>query len=63
MIINLSKVTASDVQGRIFCLQSMLPNYAVKEESDPLIIYKLTSDPDTMYMHQSTKQPDHQELS
>ena len=35
----------------------MLPNYAGKAETDPLMIYKATSDPDTMYMHQLMKQP------
>ena len=39
-----------------------LPNYAGKAEPYPLMIYKSTSDPDTMYMHQEMKQKDYQEL-
>ena len=62
MIRELSKVTASDAQGKIFCLQAMLANYADKTEPDPLMIYRMTSDPDTMYMHQAMKQPSYQEF-
>ena len=36
----------------------MFPKYAGLPEEDPLIIYKSTSDPDTMYMHESIKDPD-----
>ena len=32
MITQLSKVTASDVQGKIFCLKAMFPDYDGKEE-------------------------------
>ena len=58
MMAELSKATAGDVEGELFCLQAMFPNYAGLPEEDPLMIYKATSDPDTMYMHQAMKQPD-----
>ena len=61
-ITELSKVTASDVQGEIFCLQAMFQNYAGKAEPISLMIYKATSDPDIMFMHQAEKQLDSQEL-
>ena len=61
-ITELSKVTASDIQGGIFCLKDMFPKYARKSEPDPLMIYKSNSDPDTMYIHQSMKQTDYQEF-
>ena len=60
MTTELLKVTSTDVQGKIFYLKAMFPNYAVKAEPDPLMIYKTTSDPDTIYMYQLTKQPDSQ---
>ena len=59
MITELSKVTTSDVLGKIFYLQAMLPNYAGKEKPYPLIIYIMTSDPDTMYMYQAIKHWDY----
>ena len=62
IIKDLSKVTASDVQGKIFCLKAMLPNYAGKVEPYQLVIYKVTLDPDTMYMHQSMNQLNSQEF-
>ena len=62
MTTELSKATASDVQGEIFCQQYMFPNYTGKEEPYPLMIYKSIQDNNTMYMHQATKQLDSQEL-
>ena len=57
MMSELSKATSDDVQGDIFFLQEIFPNYAVLLEEDPFIIYKATSVPDTMYMHESMKDP------
>ena len=54
----LSKSTADGVQGEIFCLQEMLPNYDGLLEEDTLSIYKATLDPDTIYIHESMKYPD-----
>eukprot|EP00980_Cylindrotheca_fusiformis_P026809 scaffold17563_cov81-Cylindrotheca_fusiformis.AAC.1 len=47
MMAELSRATAGDVQGEIFCYQAMFPNYAGLPEEDPISIYKATSDPDT----------------
>jgi len=58
LLAELSMATASDVEGEIFCLEAMFPNYAGLPEQDPLSIYKATSDPDTMYMHEAMKEPD-----
>ena len=54
--------TADNIPGEIFCLQAMFPNYAGQPEGDPLQVFKATSDPDTMYMHQAMKQPDSKEF-
>jgi hypothetical protein len=54
----LSKATADDIEGEIYCLQAMFPNYAGLPEDDPLKIFKATSDPDTMYHHEAMKEPD-----
>ena len=40
----------------------MFPNYAGKAEPHSLIIYKATSDPDIIYMHQAMKKTDPQEF-
>ena len=40
----------------------MFPNYTSKAKPDPLMIYKATSDDDTVYMYQAMKQPDYQEF-
>jgi hypothetical protein len=53
--------TAADIEGEIFCLQSMYP----KDDSalqDPLQAYKATTDPDTMYLHEAMKAPDRKEF-
>jgi len=58
MMAELSKATAGDIQGEIFVLQAMFPNYAGLPELDPLQVFKATADPDTMYHHQAMKEPD-----
>ncbi|CAJ1959006.1 unnamed protein product [Cylindrotheca closterium] len=58
----LSRATVHDVEGEIFCLQAMFPNYAGEMEQDPLSIYKATSDPDTMYMHEAMREKDAHEF-
>ena len=58
MMSELSKSTDVDVQGDMFCLQSMFPNYAGLPEEDHLSIYKATSDNYTMYMHEVMKESD-----
>ena len=58
----LSTSTADDIQGEILCHQTMFPNYAGLPEEDPLSIYKATSYPDTMYMHEAMKELDTIEL-
>ena len=58
MMAELSQVTAENIEGEIYCLEAISPNYAGQPELDPLQIYKATSDPDTMYMHEAMKEPD-----
>jgi hypothetical protein len=49
-------MTTQDIEGEIFCLRAMYPQTELKE--DPLMAYKASADPDTMYMHQAVKEPD-----
>ncbi len=49
-------MTTQDIEGEIFCLQAMYP--IPETEEDPLMAYKASADPDTMYMHQAVKEPD-----
>ena len=51
----LSNATVNDIDGELFCFQAMFPNYAGEPEQDPLTVFKATSDPDTMYMHEAMK--------
>lgn len=50
----------SSVEGEIFCYETLYPDHETFE--DPLMAYKATSDPDTMYMHQALKQHDRAEF-
>ena len=48
-----------DVRGEIFVLQAMFPSSCLEQPAeDPLLAFKATSDPDTMYMHQAQKEQD-----
>jgi hypothetical protein len=58
MMVELSKATAGEIEGEIMCFSAMFPNYAGLPEQDPLMIYKASADPDTMYMHEALKQHD-----
>ncbi|GAX15565.1 hypothetical protein FisN_3Hu032 [Fistulifera solaris] len=51
------QIRDQQIQGEIFSFQAMFP----EEEEDtghPLLAFKATSDPDTMYLHQAMKEPD-----
>ena len=50
------------VQGEIFCESAMFPRNDIALQQDPLVLYKATADPDTMYLHQAMKQPDKKEF-
>jgi hypothetical protein len=50
-------LTAKGIEGKIFCLKAMFP-VRVTDNEHPLMAYKATSDPDTMYLHQAMKEHD-----
>jgi hypothetical protein len=58
MTTEISQATSGDVEGEIFCLQAICPGNLLDEMQDPIMAYKATSDPDTMYLHQAMKEPD-----
>ena len=62
MTAELSNATADDIEGEIFCFEAMFPNYAGEPEQDPLKVYKATTDPDTMYMHEAMREKDANEF-
>ena len=62
MTAELSNATVNDIEGEIFCFEAMFPNYAGEPEQDPLQVFKATSDPDTMYMHEAMRQKDANEF-
>jgi hypothetical protein len=51
-----SRATTKDTEGEIFCLHALYP--VTETDEDPLLAYKASADPDTMYMHQAVKEPD-----
>jgi hypothetical protein len=52
--------TAKEGEGEIFCMQAM---FLFREINDhPLITFKATLDPDTMYLHEAMKEPDRKEF-
>lgn len=62
MTTEISQATSSDVEGEIFCLQAICPANLLDEMQDPIMAYKATSDPDTMYMHQAMQEPDRKQF-
>ena len=53
------------VDGEIFCLQVLFPEHRLDADQgrDPLMAFKATSDPDTMYHHEAMKEPDAAEFT
>jgi len=55
--------TSDDVIGEIYCLQALYPQEEENTKGeDPLMAYKATADPDSMYLHQAMKEPDRAEF-
>ena len=63
MMATTAALTSAQVSGVIMCLEVMYTNYQADYDNvDPLMAYKATSDPDTMYLHQEAMaQPDKKE--
>jgi hypothetical protein len=61
MLVEIKDVTKNDVEGEIFCLEAMFPSR--EEIEHPLMAFKATSDPDTMYLHEAMKEPDSGEFA
>jgi hypothetical protein len=60
MLAEVKILTKEGIEGEIFCLEAMFPIREVVEH--PLTVFKATSDPDTMYLHQAMKEPDSKEF-
>ena len=58
MLAETRTATAKDVEGEIFCYAALYPESGEEIDNNPLLAYKATADPDTMYMHQAMQQPD-----
>ena len=59
--------TKEGVPGELLCLEALFPdgasNYNLMQmEDNPLMAYKATSDPDTMYHHEAMREPDKEEF-
>ena len=52
----------TEVTGEIFGYASMFEPFEIEPIENPVLAFKATSDPDTMYHHQAMRQPDRQEF-
>lgn len=52
-------VPEGGIQGEIFSLQTLFPYHQEQNFEHPLLAFKSTSDPDTMYYHEATQMKDH----
>ena len=50
--------TRGSIPGEIFSQVALCPDLTDDVKDDPLLAFKATSDPDTMYLHQAMNQPD-----
>ena len=62
MVSEIERSMATDVPGEILCYATMYPIDDKLNSDDPLLAYKATSDPDTLYFHQAMKEPDRKEF-
>jgi hypothetical protein len=60
-IIAEGKKNSRQIEGEIFCLEAMFPD-AHTDQANPVLAFKATADPDTMYMHEAMRQPDRQQF-
>ncbi len=57
MMSEIREQTANDIlEGEIFCLEAIFPHW--EEDIHPLIAFKATANPDTLYMHEAMREPD-----
>ena len=61
MMTEIEALTADGIPGEIFCSEVLNPDNACYTDSS-LLAYKASTDPDTMYMHEAMKEPDHKEF-
>ena len=62
MTAEMTLTSEGDIDGEIFSFHSLFPDHEDLNIFDPLLAYKSTSDPDTLYYHQAMKQPDRAEF-
>jgi Reverse transcriptase (RNA-dependent DNA polymerase) len=60
LITGSTKQDGNQVEGELFCQGSMFPEG--KDENDVLYVFKTSTDPDTMYLHQAMKEPDKEQF-
>ena len=67
MEIEISSATSNDITGEILCLEAQYPDHDAQQQEmrngeHPLMAYKATSDPDTMYLHEAMREDDWKEF-
>ena len=52
----------NDIVGEIYALDAMFKPSDTNQVTDPLLVFKATSDPDTLYHYQAMRQPDREDF-
>ena len=55
------EISRSTIPSEIFCHETLCPadTETTCYQTSPLLAFKATVDPDTMYMHEAMREPDH----
>ena len=56
MSTEIGDITANDVSEEIFCYHAMFTHDNLTDYSDPLIVYKVVSDLDSLYYHEAMRE-------
>ena len=67
MIAAVSRSTCDGIEGKLLCLEAIYPNHQQLHEGslmdqNPLMVFKATTDPDTMCLHEAMREPDWKEF-
>ena len=61
----MAEMREAKIPGELFCLATMFPrddSDRTSTSNNPLVAYKASTHPDTMYMHEAMKEPDNVEF-
>lgn len=64
MATEIVEMTKENIEGEILCLEAIYPNAEEINgyEQNPLLAFKASTDPDTMYLHEAMREPDKEQF-